>query len=174
MKKLIITLSLAIFIITGCKSKKYEPKDIYEQCFLNYVKTDFGKPSDFIEITKSFYDTIDMQMAFELLDLYEEIIFILPEHKQDELRDIEKRARESKGVIHIIYKVRMKQGKDEIVVNTFFGTYDFDTQECTFGDNESDFHIMPKVYEDLLNFSKDFLTDTKINDMDNRVNYFSI
>lgn len=173
MKRLILTLSLALLILTGCKSK-YEPRDIYEQCFINYVETDFGKPSDFIEITKSFYDTIDMEMAFELLDLYKEIAFIFPKDVQDELKDIERQARASKGAIHIIYKVRMKQGKDDIIINTFFGTYDFDTMECTFGDNEEDYHIMPEVYVRLLRFSKDFLTEYEFYDNDNRMNYFSI
>lgn len=170
MKKLIITLSLALLMLTGCKNKKYEPKDIYEQCFLNYVETDFGKPSDFIEITHADYDTITSDKAFEMLDLYRDLFFLFDEESQDELRQMENDARNDKGMVNITFKVRMKHNRNEIIVNTFFGSYDLNNGEFMFGDNKEDFHILPKVYYDLLDFTEDFMSGDNINNT--RATYF--
>lgn len=170
MKKLIITLSLAIFIITGCKSKKYEPKDIYEQCFLNYIQTDFGRPSDFIEITHADYDTITSGKALEMLDLYRDLFFLFDKETQDELRQMENKARNDKGMVNITFKVRMKHNRNEIIVNTFFGSYDLNNGEFMFGDNKKDFHILPKVYYDLLDFTEEFMSGDNINNT--RATYF--
>lgn len=170
MKKLIITLSLALLTFTGCKSKKYEPKDIYEQCFLNYVQTDFGRPSDFIEITHADYDTITSDKAFEMLDLYRDLFFLFDEESQDKLKQMENDARNDKGMVNITFKVRMKQNRNEIIVNTFFGSYDLNNGEFMFGDNKEDFHILPKVYYDLLDFTEDFMSGDNINNT--RVTYF--
>lgn len=39
---------IILLALTGC-SKGYEPKNIYEDRFVNgFVETDFGRPSDFI------------------------------------------------------------------------------------------------------------------------------
>lgn len=163
MKRLILS-AIMILSLTSCKDK-YQPKDIYEEKFVNeYVQTDFGRPSDFIEITQSEYDTINADQAFEMLDLYRELFFLFPDDKRTQLDDMQKLARETKGVVNITFKVRMRF-KGELVVNTFFGTYNLDNGECIFGDNKADYHKLPKVYYDLLEFSEDFLSNgnTKAN-----------
>lgn len=170
MKKLIITLSLALLMLTGCKSKKYEPKDIYEQCFLNYVETDFGRPSDFIEITHAEFDTITSDKALEMLDLYRDLFFLFDKESQGELRQMENDARNDKGMVNITFKVRMKQNRNEIIVSTFFGSYDLNNGEFIFGDNKDDFHILPKVYYDLLDFTEEFMSGDNINNT--RATYF--
>ena len=66
MKRLLLLSAIVILSLTSCKDK-YQPKDIYEEKFVNeYVQTDFGKPSDFIEITQSQYDTINADKAFDI------------------------------------------------------------------------------------------------------------
>lgn len=160
MKKLLLS-AIVILSLTSCKDK-YQPKDIYEEKFVNeYVLTDFGRPSDFIEITQSQYDTINADKAFDMLDLYRELFFLFSDDARKELDDMQKLARETKGVVNITFKVRMKHN-GELVVNTFFGTYDLDNGECIFGDNKDDYHKLPKVYYDLLEFTEDFLSDENL------------
>lgn len=160
MKKLLLS-AIIILSLTSCKDK-YQPKDIYEEKFVNeYVQTDFGRPSDFIEITQSQYDTINADTAFEMLDLYRELFFLFSDDARKELDDMQKLARETKGVVNITFKVRMKHN-GELVVNTFFGTYDLDNGECIFGDNKEDYHKLPQVYYDLLEFTEDFLGDDNL------------
>lgn len=164
MKRLLLISTILILSLTSCKDK-YQPKDIYEERSVNeYVQTDFGRPSDFIEITQSEYDTINADQAFEMLDLYRELFFLFPDDTRKQLDDMQKLARETKGVVNITFKVRMRF-KGELVVNTFFGTYDIDNGECIFGDNKADCHKLPKVYYDLLEFSEEFLSNgnTKVN-----------
>lgn len=160
MKKLLLS-AIVILSLTSCKDK-YQPKDIYEEKFVNeYVQTDFGRPSDFIEITQSQYDTINADKAFEMLDLYRELFFLFSDDARKELDDMQKLARNTKGVVNITFKVRMKHN-GELVVNTFFGTYNLDNDECIFGDNKEDYHKLPKVYYDLLDFTEDFLGDDNL------------
>lgn len=160
MKKLLLS-AIMILSLTSCKDK-YQPKDIYEEKFVNeYVQTDFGRPSDFIEITQSQYDTINADKAFEMLDLYRELFFLFSDDARKELDDMAKLARNTKGVVNITFKVRMKHN-GELVVNTFFGTYDLDNGECIFGDNKEDYHKLPKVYYNLLEFTEDFLNDENL------------
>lgn len=167
MKKLLLSAILILTMIS-CKDK-YQPKNIYEEKFVNhYVQTDFGRPSDFIEITHAEYDTITSDKAFEMLDLYRDLFFLFDEETQDELRQMENDARNDKGMVNITFKVRMRF-KGELVVNTFFGTYNLDNGECIFGDNKDDYHRLPKVYYDLLEFSEDFLSGESIK---YRTNYF--
>lgn len=160
MKKLLLS-AIVILSLTSCQDK-YQPKDIYEEKFVNeYVQTDFGRPSDFIEITQSQYDTINADKAFEMLDLYRELFFLFSDDARKELDDMQKLARNTKGVVNITFKVRMKHN-GELIVNTFFGTYDLDNGECIFGDNKEDYHKLPKVYYDLLEFTEDFLSDDNL------------
>ena len=170
MKKLLlsfiayIALSIIALLILCLirRQDKYQPKDIYEEKFVNeYVHTDFGRPSDFIEITQSHYDTINADTAFEMLDLYRELFFLFSDDARKKLDDMTKLARETKGVVNITFKVRMKYN-GELVVNTFFGTYNLDNGECIFGDNKEDYHKLPKVYYDLLEFTEDFLSDENL------------
>lgn len=160
MKKLLLS-AIVILSLTSCKDK-YQPKDIYEEKFVNeYVQTDFGRPSDFIEITQSQYDTINADKAFEMLDLYRELFFLFSDDARKELDDMQKLARNTKGVVNITFKVRMKHN-GELIVNTFFGTYNLDNGECIFGDNKEDYHKLPQVYYDLLEFTEDFLGDDNL------------
>lgn len=169
MKRLLLLSAIMILSLTSCKDK-YQPKDIYEEKFVNeYVQTDFGRPSDFIEITQSQYDTINADKAFEMLDLYRELFFLFSDDARKELDDMQKLARNTKGVVNIIFKVRMKYN-GELVVNTFFGTYDLDNGECIFGDNKQDYHKLPQVYYDLLEFTEDFMSGDNINNT--RASYF--
>lgn len=169
MKKLLLS-AIMILSLTSCKDK-YQPKDIYEEKFVNeYVQTDFGRPSDFIEITQSQYDTINADKAFEMLDPYRELFFLFSNDARKELDDMAKLARETKGVVNITFKVRMKRN-GELIVNTFFGTYNLDNGECIFGDNKEDYHKLPKVYYDLLEFTEDFLGDENLSNK-RTMNYF--
>ena len=70
MKKKTLIAGIILLALTGC-SKGYEPKNIYEDRFVNgFVQTDFGRPRDFIEITDSKIDTIDNMAAMELITAY--------------------------------------------------------------------------------------------------------
>lgn len=170
MKKLLLS-AILILSLTSCRDK-YQPKNIYEEKFVNhYVLTDFGRPSDFIEITHAEYDTITSDKAFEMLDLYCDLFFLFDKETQDELRQMENDARNDKGMVNITFKVRMKQNRNEIIVNTFFGSYDLNNGEFIFGDNKEDFHILPKVYYDLLEFTEDFLGDENLSNK-RTMNYF--
>lgn len=162
MKKTFVILAILSLALISC-NEKYKPKDIYEERFVNeYVKTDFGNPKDFIEITQSQYDTINADDAIKMLDLYRELFFLFPDEERKQLDDMQKLARDTKGVVNITFKVRMRF-KGEFMVNTFFGTYNLDNGECIFGDNKDDYHQLPKVYYDLLEFSEDFLSGEFLN-----------
>jgi hypothetical protein len=170
MKRLLLISAILILSLTSCKDS-YQPKNIYEEKFVNhYVQTDFGNPKDFMEITKAEYDTITSDKALEMLDLYRDLFFLFDKETQDELRQMENDARNDKGMVNITFKVRMKQNRNEIIVNTFFGSYNLDNGEFMFGDNKEDFHILPKVYYDLLDFTEDFMSGANINNT--RATYF--
>jgi hypothetical protein len=163
MKQLLLISAILILSLTSCKDK-YQPKNIYEEKFVNhYVQTDFGRPSDFIEVTHADYDTITSDKALEMLDLYRDLFFLFDKETQDKLRQMENDARNDKGMVNITFKVRMKQNRNEIIVSTFFGSYDLNNGEFMFGDNKEDFHILPKVYYDLLDFTEDFMSGDNIN-----------
>jgi hypothetical protein len=157
MKRLILFSAILILSLTSCKDK-YQPKNIYEEKFLEYVNTDFGRPSDFIEITNADYDTVTSDKALEMLDLYRDLFFLFDKETQSKLRQMENDARNDKGMVNITFKVRMKQNRNEIIVSTFFGSYDLNNGEFMFGDNKEDFHILPKVYYDLLEFTEEFMS----------------
>lgn len=156
MKRLLLLSTIMILSLTSC-TEKYQPKNIYEEKFVNeYVQTDFGKPSDFIEITKAEYDTITPELAFEMLDMIRDIFFMFDKKTQEEIKKMEEMARNTKGMVHITLKVREKHD-NEYIVNTYFGSYNLDTDECIFGDNEKDFHKLPEVMYLLIDFTEDFV-----------------
>lgn len=154
--KRIITLAIMVMIMTSC-TEKYQPKDIYEEKFVNeYIQTDFGSPSDFIEITKAEYDTVTLDKALEIVDMLRDLFFLFDKENQDKIKEMENEARELKGMVHITFKVREKHD-GEYIVNTYFGSYNLDTNECIFGDNENDYHIVPNVMHEIFYFAEDFI-----------------
>jgi PBP1b-binding outer membrane lipoprotein LpoB len=108
MKRLLLFSAILILSLTSCRDK-YQPKNIYEEKFVNhYVETNFGRPSDFIEITHADYDTVTSDKALEMLDLYRDLFFLFDKETQSKLRQMENDARNDKGMVNITFKVRMK------------------------------------------------------------------
>ena len=158
MKKKTLIAGIILLALTGCV-KKYSPKNIYEDRFVNgFVETDFGRPRDFIEITDSKIDTIDNMAAMELITAYKEVFFFFNEESRRRIDEMFDKAMRTKGVVHITFKVRMRSS-GEIVVREYYGTYNLDDGSVLFGLDKNMCHLLPDVYYELLDFSNDFIED---------------
>lgn len=106
--------------------KKYTPKNDIEKVFVEYVKTDFDNPSDFIEITKiEEIDTFDYKFFKEGLDVIEGIKPILSNEKQIELKNLQDELNKDKDYYFIKAKLKVRLKRDsENRVEIFYVTND--------------------------------------------------
>ncbi len=116
MKAKVILFVITAMIMAAC-SKTSEDK--VTEVFKEYVKTDFGNPDDFIEITKiEKPDTIDVDRALSLTTGIDSILWVFPEKEQKNYEYRKQQLIEDNPCV-VIYKlnVRIAVGDDKVMRN---------------------------------------------------------
>ena len=110
MKTKAILLVCAALIMSACE-KTSENK--VTEAFKEYVKTDFGNPSDFIEITKfDKKDTISNEWVMGYLNKLDSLDWVLNEKQKKQLTWLKhKNSENSTFIVQHKIKVRVKSGK---------------------------------------------------------------
>lgn len=151
MKAKTILLVIAALIMSACTKTS---EDRVTEAFKEYVKTDFGNPSDFIEITKfDKKDTISNEWVMGYLNKLDSLEWALNDSQKKQLAWLKHKNNENNTFIvqHKI-KVRVKSGRESQEVRDFYvieknGEYSVQDHELR-GDE------MPDEIVDALNLLK--------------------
>lgn len=116
MKAKVILLAFAALIVSACsKTSEYKVTEAFKE----YVKTDFGNPSDFIEIAKiEKPDTFDVKKAMSYATSVDSILWVFPEKEKKKYEYKKQQLLEDDPCV-IIYKlnVRVKVGDGKVMRN---------------------------------------------------------
>ena len=116
MKSKTILLVIAVLIMSAC-TKTIE--DRVTEAFKEYVKTDFGNPSDFIEIAKiEKPDTFDVNKAMSYSESIDSVLWVFPETMRKKYEYRKQRLIEDNPCV-IIHKlnVRVAAGDTKVMRN---------------------------------------------------------
>lgn len=151
MKTKAILLVIAALIMSACAKTS---EDKVTEAFKEYVKTDFGNPSDFIEITKfDKKDTISNEWVMGYLNKLDSLEWALSEKQKKQLAWLKhKNSENNTFIVQHKIKVRVKSGKDSQKVVDYYvieknGEYSVQDHELR-GDE------MPDEIVDALNLLK--------------------
>lgn len=151
MKTKAILLVIAALIMSACTKTS---EDKVTEAFKEYVKTDFGNPSDFIEITKfDKKDTISNEWVMGYLNKLDSLEWALNDSQKKQLAWLKyKNSENNTFIVQHKIKVRVKSGKDSQEVRDFYvieknGEYSVQDHELR-GDE------MPDEIVDALNLLK--------------------
>lgn len=119
MKTKTILLVIAALIMSACAKTS---EDKVTEAFKEYVKTDFGNPSDFIEITKfDKKDTISNEWVMGYLNKLDSLDWALSEKQKKQLAWLKhKNSENNTFIVQHKIKVRVKSGKDSQEVRDFY------------------------------------------------------
>ena len=151
MKTKAILLVIAALIIVGCAKTN---EDKVTEVFKEYVKTDFGNPSDFIEITKfDKKDTISNEWVMGYLNKLDSLEWALSEKQKKQLAWLKhKNSENNTFIVQHKIKVRVKSGKDNREVIDYYVIEK--NGEYTVQDHELRGDEMPDEIVDALNLLK--------------------
>lgn len=151
MKTKAILLVIAALIMSACE-KTSENK--VTEAFKEYVKTDFGNPSDFIEITKfDKKDTISNEWVMGYLNKLDSLEWALSEKQKQQLAWLKhKNSENNTFIVQHKIKVRVKSGKESQEVRDFYVIEK--NGEYTVQDHELRGDEMPDEIVDALNLLK--------------------
>lgn len=114
MKAKVILLAIVSLAVLAC-SKTSEDK--VAEAFMEYVKTDFDNPSDFIEIAKiEKPDTFDVKKAMSYSEAIDSVLWVFPESMRTKYEYRKQQLIEESPCV-VIHKlnVRVKFGKGKVV-----------------------------------------------------------
>ena len=119
MKTKAILLAFAALIIVGCAKTN---EDKVTEAFKEYVKTDFGNPSDFIEITKfDKKDTISNEWVMGYLNKLDSLEWALNDNQKKQLAWLKhKNSENNTFIVQHKIKVRVKSGRESQEVRDFY------------------------------------------------------
>lgn len=152
MKTKAILLVIAALIMSACE-KTSENK--VTEAFKEYVKTDFGNPSDFIEITKfDKKDTISSENMKEYISNLDTISWALSKRQLAEA-ELLKRKLDEDSIFFVQHEVkaRIMTGKDSKEVRSYYVIEmngKFTVQDHAMTNEEA-----PKVFYDVLKLVND-------------------
>ena len=152
MKAKTILLVIAALIMSACTKTS---EDRVTEAFKEYVKTDFGNPSDFIEITKfDKKDTISSENMKEYLSNLDTISWALSKRQLAEAEQL-KRKLDEDSIFFVQHEVkaRIMTGKDIKEVRSYYVIEmngKFTVQDHAMTNEEA-----PKVFYDVLKLVND-------------------
>ena len=119
MKTKTILLVIAALIMSACAKTS---EDKVTEAFKEYVKTDFGNPSDFIEITKfDKKDTISNEWVMGYLNKLDSLEWALNDNQKKQLAWLKhKNSENNTFIVQHKIKVRVKSGKESQEVRDFY------------------------------------------------------
>lgn len=117
--KVFLLVVIAALIMSAC-AKTSENK--VTEAFMEYVKTDFDNPSDFIEITKfDKKDTISNEWVMGYLNKLDSLDWALSEKQKKQLAWLKhKNSENNTFIVQHKIKVRVKSGKDGYDVVNYY------------------------------------------------------
>lgn len=149
--KAFLLVVIAALIMSACTKTS---EDKVTEAFKEYVKTDFGNPDDFIEITKfDKKDTISNEWVMGYLNKLDSLDWALSEKQKKQLAWLKhKNSENNTFIVQHKIKVRVKSGKDGYDVVNYYvieknGEYSVQDHELR-GDE------MPDEIVDALNLMK--------------------
>lgn len=159
MKAKTILLVIAALIMSACAKTS---EDKVTKAFKEYVKTDFGNPDDFIEITKiDRTDTMSTEDLSKTIFKIDTLSWILPKKDRDELERIkDKLSKDTFFIVQHKIKVRVKIDEEKREVVEYY-VIEKDG-EYTVQDHALRTKEMPAVFGDVLDFMDDVSTSLKI------------
>lgn len=152
MKTKVFLLALAALIIVGCAKTN---EDKVTEAFKEYVKTDFGNPEYFIEITQiGTKDTISSENMKEYLSNLDTISWALSKRQLAEA-ELLKRKLDEDSIFFVQHEVkaRIMTGKDSKEVRSYYVIEmngKFTVQDHAMTNDEA-----PKVFYDVLKLVND-------------------
>ena len=151
-KLFLIACAAIVICTTSCKEEK--SKGRIEDAFMEYVKTDFGNTSDFIEITKfDKKDTISNEWVMGYLNKLDSLEWALSEKQKKQLAWLKhKNSENNTFIVQHKIKVRVKSGKDNREVIDYYVIEK--NGEYTVQDHELRGDEMPDEIVDALNLLK--------------------
>ena len=117
--KAFLLVVIAALIMSACEQKS---EDKVTEVFKEYVKTDFGNPSDFIEITKfDKKDTISNEWVMDYLVKLDSLDWALNENQKKQLAWLKhKNSENNTFIVQHKIKVRVKSGKESQEVVDYY------------------------------------------------------
>lgn len=117
--KAFLLVMIAALIMSACAKTS---EDRVTEAFKEYVKTDFGNPSDFIEITKfDKKDTISNEWVMGYLNKLDSLEWALNDNQKKQLAWLKhKNSENNTFIVQHKIKVRVKSGKDSQEVRDFY------------------------------------------------------
>lgn len=117
--KTFLVVMIAALIMSACTKTS---EDKVTKAFKEYVKTDFGNPSGFIEITKfDKKDTISNEWVMGYLNKLDSLDWALSEKQKKQLAWLKhKNSENNTFIVQHKIKVRVKSGKDSQEVRDFY------------------------------------------------------
>lgn len=151
MKTKAILLVIAALIMSACTKTS---EDRVTEAFKEYVRTDFGNPSDFIEITKfDKKDTISNEWVMGYLNKLDSLEWALNDNQKKQLAWLKhKNSENNTFIVQHKIKVRVKSGKDNREVLDYYVIEK--NGEYTVQDHELRGDEMPDEIVDALNLLK--------------------
>lgn len=151
MKTKVFLLAFAALIMSACTKTS---EDRVTEAFKDYVRTDFGNPSDFIEITKfDKKDTISNEWVMSYLNKLDSLEWALNDNQKKQLAWLKhKNSENNTFIVQHKIKVRVKSGKGRQEVRDFYVIEK--NGEYTVQDHELRGDEMPDEIVDALNLLK--------------------
>ena len=145
--KAFLLVVIAALIMSACTKTS---EDKVTEAFKEYVKTDFGNPSDFIKITRiEKQDTLDMKSIRKNIIILDSAEFVMSPAQKIELRLIKEKANEdSIFIVQHELKVRVKSEDGEQEVKSYFVIEN--KGEYTVQDHPLRKDEAPKIFGDIL------------------------
>lgn len=145
---------LALVVIAGYKKSKQDDNPV-TKTFLEYVKTDFDNPRDFIEITESDKkDTLKAAHIYHTLCAADSIAWILSDQQIQTLHYLQHEFEgDSTIIVQHELKVRMRGEDGEKYIKKFYVTEE--NGEFHVGDENAWINEMPPKYIEAIQFMEE-------------------
>ncbi len=126
MKTKAILLAIATILLVACNNTTETTADKVERAFKEYVKTDFGDPKDFIEITYiGEPDTTSNETTLKIFRLTDGLSYMLTEKQRKEVRKMKDRLIDEPFLIEQYpVKVRLRTATGQTVKEYYVVNYD--------------------------------------------------
>ena len=160
MQAKVILLVCVALILSACTKTS---EDKVTEAFKEYVKTDFGNPKDFIEITQFVQtDTLSSRYYYDLICGLDSLPWLLSAKQQLTLERLKQRL-ESDSTFFVQHeiKVRIKNGKGGKEVRKFF-VVEKEDGKWSVQDHELMPNELPPLFEKTLSFMAEVTDVLKI------------
>lgn len=157
MYKLISSFIIVLFL-TSCSKKT--TNDFINEAFVNYVKTDFGDPSEFKEITSiNPIDTINNNVMLNVINDLGKIEFLFSEKQIDEISEYKCKFSNDETFI-VVYEIKVRINK--------YGRKSIKKYYCIddgvnykIQDHQLQMDELPELYKDFYEYSYGLLNEIK-------------